>query len=776
MIKNKETTFIKVLWEDNPENFTKENKKNIISDISSKYGVDVKNIKVVPRPLDKGRISEKANNFLGEEVLSVEYQRELMKIWMERNEIFLDEEKLYLLDDMVNDKVLLEDNDNRHNSWSINWIEFSNFLSFGKGNKIDYRTLEGLTAVQSNPENFGGKTVLALDLPLYLIYGVTTRTKTYSEIFNKYSTDKDMVVSGSININNKEYRVERKLTRSYSKKKEEYTYKNSLNISRIEGEEIISLNDEESKSTQHLFNSVIGTESDFVLTTIFNGNNLEDLLGTKPTERGNILNRFIGVEKIMDKHKEAKELLSKWNKQRLSNIYDSISLHKEIDSAKEDNDTKSIMLDSIKTSVEKNKIELDRYQKDKEVLLSDIKQVSDYLTGFDISQANTKLKVIVEDGKKNNLKIDEVTEEFNKTTELNFDENYFDKISQLSANVNLFVSRDKDKLEFNNQSIDALVNGEYCNQCGSRLEGVDNSKKINELKYINDMLTKRIEKYVNLLNATKNKIGDLKIINENNAQREKLKFKKVELELNREKLRNKFTELKKEIKEYEENLENIKHNTNTKLKIDTINLDIKDTKNAIEDKNRKMSDFEFSINANNQKILDNTKLIKKIEKQEEDAVIYETYVDMLGKNGITKLVLNSVIPKINAELFRLLDDLTEYDLELEINDKNEVQFYLIEGGETRLVTTGSGFEKTMASLALRCVLSNISSLSKPDFIIFDEILGKVSDNNLVKVKEFFERIKIIYNNIFIISHNSVVKDWSDNVIEINKINNVSKIM
>ena len=41
---------------------------------------------------------------------------------------------------------------------------------------------------------------------------------------------------------------------------------------------------------------------------------------------------------------------------------------------------------------------------------------------------------------------------------------------------------------------------------------------------------------------------------------------------------------------------------------------------------------------------------------------------------LSKLVLSSVIPIINYELTRLLDEVCDFEIELEMNDKNEVDF------------------------------------------------------------------------------------------------------
>ena len=148
---------------------------------------------------------------------------------------------------------------------------------------------------------------------------------------------------------------------------------------------------------------------------------------------------------------------------------------------------------------------------------------------------------------------------------------------------------------------------------------------------------------------------------------------------------------------------------------------------------------------------------------------------MIGKNGVSKLVLTSVIPIINYELDRLLDEVCDFHVQLEVNDKNEVDFIIIKNDVIKKLKTGSGLETTLASLALRSVLGRISTLPKPNIIVFDEVLGKVANVNLDQVKIFFDKIKKMYETIFLISHNLIVQDWADKIITIEKNNDVSSL-
>jgi len=112
---------------------------------------------------------------------------------------------------------------------------------------------------------------------------------------------------------------------------------------------------------------------------------------------------------------------------------------------------------------------------------------------------------------------------------------------------------------------------------------------------------------------------------------------------------------------------------------------------------------------------------------------------------------------------------------MQINDKNEVEFYLIKDNVTKKLKSGSGLERTASSLALRFVLGQISSLPKPNFIAFDEVLGKVADENLDTIRLLFDKASEMFETIFIISHITIVKDWAMKVVTIEKTENISKI-
>ncbi len=185
-----------------------------------------------------------------------------------------------------------------------------------------------------------------------------------------------------------------------------------------------------------------------------------------------------------------------------------------------------------------------------------------------------------------------------------------------------------------------------------------------------------------------------------------------------------------------------------------------------------------SITSINEKIENNKKLIVRIQEEEEKEKIYKIYLEAFGKNGVTKIIMKTMMPLINSELQRLMEDSCYFRLEVRISEKNEVEFVMIDNGTgiDKLMTSGSGYEKTIASLALRSVLTKICTLPKPNLVVMDEVFGKISNENLEMVSEFFVKLKDYFEKVFVISHNPLINNWSDNIVKIKKENNVSKVL
>jgi ATPase involved in DNA repair len=127
--------------------------------------------------------------------------------------------KRYLRLIMLLNKIIAETEDiAAFKKWYIKKIEFSNFLSYGENQVLDFTKCNGITVIESNPPNFGGKTVLTVDLLMFLFFNTTTKTSKAEEVFNRF-TDRDKVsVRGEVTIDGEDYLIVRNLERKYQRR------------------------------------------------------------------------------------------------------------------------------------------------------------------------------------------------------------------------------------------------------------------------------------------------------------------------------------------------------------------------------------------------------------------------------------------------------------------------------------------------------------------------------------------------------------------------------
>ena len=176
----------------------------------------------------------------------------------------------------------------------------------------------------------GVKLFFSIDSLLFLFFGKTTKTDTTSEIFNTFTDKDEVVVGGEINIDGDEYIIERKLFRKKSKTGK-YKTSSELNFFRVLSDgSHENLEGEQRRETDKLISETIGTFDDFMLTIVATAKNLEDLLETKPTQRGRLLTKFIGLEIIEKKEEINKGLMSDFKSKMKSNVHNTKELEFEI--------------------------------------------------------------------------------------------------------------------------------------------------------------------------------------------------------------------------------------------------------------------------------------------------------------------------------------------------------------------------------------------------------------------------------------------------------------
>lgn len=766
--------FIKVTWEDVPENFTPEKIRRVKSYFEKKY--NAKSVQVITKTLSNVNQTRLESLEASDNILDHQYQKKLMKDFLKDNNITIKEELMERLDNKVNTQIdKLNENKVRYNKWYIKKVEFSNFLSFGDNNTIDFTGLDGITVIESIPKNFGGKSTSSVDLLMFLFFNTTTKTKTNGEIFNRFTDKNEVSVRGEITIDGEDYVIERKTTRKMSKSGE-YTVKNELEFyKKMEDGSIVNLSGEQRRETEAFISSAIGTQEDFLSTILTTGYNLEELIESKPTARGQILTKFMGLESLKAKEEIAKEMYNDWSKKLVSNTYNKITLESDNETYKQSITNSESEIVRLTKELDKFEKELEKLEKKRdEVFLKRNNDVDKDLLNTNPTLLQREVDNLIVQRNQSQLNANNVV--VVEPSEFYDEEQHKELKSKMVELQGIDVAYKYEKGE-KEKLIKQFEEGTVCPTCNRVLDEVDHTDEIEKIKKEIEDIEKEIElnqKQFDLLKEQSEGFETLKIEFET-YERNKLRKERYELEVEQKQLE--IDSKQKRLDNYESNKKKLEDNQKIdaevivlKTKIETANGDIRQTNTNIEKHTNNISNM-------NEKIGINEELLKKITSEEELSVVFKIYLTVYGKNGISKIILKNMIPLINQELYRLLVDSCHFILEMNINDKNEVEFIMIDT-ETRIVkplNAGSGYERTISSLALRSVLTKISSLPKPNIVVMDEVFGKIADENLEMVGEFFKKIKNYFDHIMVISHNSLIRNWSDNIIMIKKEENVSSI-
>ena len=765
-----ENPYIQVVWEDTPENFTQERIKSVKQYFQKKY--NSLNVNVI----SKTKQSEDVNQTIDVSfnIMDKNYQRELMKGFLETKGQGDSFEDILKIDEIVDNRIAAEDSEaTPFQRWYIKKIYFSNFLSYGDNQVLDFEKCNGITVIESDPPNFGGKTVLTVDLLMFLFFNTTTKTQKAEEVFNRFRDSDKVSVRGEIIIDGDEYVVSRTITRKKAKSGE-WNVKTELDfLKKLADGSYQNFTGEQRRETEKFIKNSIGEMDDFLMTILTTSTNLEELIDSKPTARGQVLSRFMGLEFLKRKELVAKEMLSEYSKSMISNVYNSETLKGEIETNLET--IKQLQEDNVNVGKEITDVteRLAMGQEFRDDLLkskhTDIDQ--DLITlnpiqlQSEITNAQTECDRLAEQVK--SVVVKEPTDYYH--------EDKHDEIRKDISQRNIQKSQYQIQVEGIDKLAASVSGGIKCEHCGIELINAELTKA--RLAEKDELLLKiqQLEIDVKSLDEKDKSYAQLKK-DFDEYEKNKLIKEKYELQLEASKL--KLEKHQTTYKRYQESQDKIKKNQEIDAKIVKAQVRLDELINTKRELERKQTTNGHTITTLMEKNQSNQDKIEKIKEEFEKEKIYKIYLELFGKNGVSKIIMKTMMPVINQELQRLLQDSCYFNLEIRINEKNnEVEFMMIDNstGIEKLMSSGSGYERTIASMALRSVLSKICSLPKPNIIVWDEVFGKISNDNLELVGEFFVKIKEYFEKIFVITHNPLVSNWADNIVKIKKVDNISSV-
>ena len=766
--------------------FNEAKKESLRKEISEKYGLPVKNVEVNFIPITMDNNGEKIS--LASDIITniqdPKFQQQLFGEYLELkgiNDCNFDE--IVNIDKRVNAFVDFNAY-SKYKPYKIKYLKWDNYLSYGKDNYFDFTKLKGLVLLTGQPENTSGKTTLAIDLLRFALFGKAEKSPTLDSVFNTYlENETEVMVEAGIEIEDVDYVIRRTITRpaksrrtSKSKAKQKVEYFRLLNG---DYEEIEHCEGESGTQTNNIIRETVGNIEDFDLVISATAYTLGNLLRMGQTDKGKLFSRWLGLLSIEEKERIAKDLWKKESQALLSNTYNKASLEMEIIDMKTviENDNKNIIAAQEKMNAANEN--LDKYNKEKLDIIKNRKEIKEELIRVDVATIENNIRYCNQglEQQRGIMKVKKERYMQIKDSVFNMEEYNGKKDEERNIEIEQAELRTKiNVLKEENKRIEALVEKKTCPTCGHEIDILEQSSFIEKNNgKIKEHTDKGVENKKKLDFLKKEIVGlEQKRAEENELNRLKPEMSAIKVQIDNLKLQ--IADWTRKKTEIETNKENIKYNNEIDNKIRIVDENIKVETNIKEQQIREIQNFKNEIANFTKQIEDRNTIIKKLTEEEKTIRNWNIYQELVGKNGIIKIVLKRALPILNNEIARLLNGLCDFDVKLSIDDNNKICLDLIRDGvKMDLGVAASGWEGTVSSIALRSALSSVATLPKSNTLVLDEVLSGVSSENAENVFKLFRRMLPNYDSIIHICHDTTLVDWHDQTVVVTKQDNISKV-
>lgn len=781
--------------------YNEQKKETLRRHISEKYNVPIKNVEIIFSPItidENGEELSLASNIIND-IQDPNFQRQLFWEYIALNNINgIRKIDIEAIDNEVNSYVDF-DTYRKYKAYKFKYVKWDNYLSYGKGNYYDFTKLHGLVLLNGQPENQCGKTSFSIDLLRFALFGKSDKTPTLNDVFNKFLPEETEVrVEACIEIEGKDYIIRRTVTRpSLKKRSEKSKCKQKVEYFQLVNgsyDLIENCEEETVQQTNNIIKETVGSLEDYNLVISATAYTLSDLLKMGQKDKSSLFSRWLGLMTLEEKEEVAKTLWKdKYAKRLLSNTYNKGDLISEINEIKQrinNNDEQLVLLNNKLCA---SNDEISKLDSEKTTLLLSIKQIKEELKNVDITTIENTIssKETILKRKKEERRVFE--NEYNiiknvifNNVEYKAKQKEIDGINQ--EIINCTTIREKLLAEYNNiakdnKRIQGLIQKKICPTCGHKIEIAEQNITINANNIkATECVTRgkdnneKLKRLTDSLDKLKNDLQQIETNRDTVHKREKLELNITAIDTQMQLINKELEDLYSKKKEIENIKEYVKKNNEIAIKIRNINAKINTEKNI---NNSIIKDIEEKKNENkiySKNIEEKNTLIQKLEKEEIVIKNWKLYQQLIGKDGISKMVLKRALPIINNEIDRLLNGLCDFKVLLRITGDNKVSIDMERNNEIMdLGICASGFETTMASIALRAALCSMSSISRPNFCTMDEIIGPIGSSNYESLHELFNRMCSNYQFILHISHVEDVWDWHNTQITVYKDGNISRV-
>ena len=758
--------------------------KRLIATIRKKY--DVQDI-TIQRTIGSIDTSSTSSLAIGN-VRDVEYQNVLLSDYIDSNFPQATAEEIDAIRHInrtINSKLPAVESI-RHTTWHPISFEFDNMFSYGEGNVINFENLSDVCGLFA--ANTSGKSSL-LDAITYTIFDKCSKTGKANEVLNNKKTTFRGVFK--FEMNGIQYTIERRGT----KKKEKHV---KVDVEFYTDTE--NLNGEERSDTNKSIRRYLGTYDDFILTAFSLQADNNNFIEKSQKERKDLLSQFLDItvfeqlyQLAADEIKETAGRLKDYKKTDFAELIidaDAIISKNQstIQQLEQDEDTKQDLRNTLQEKI-----------------------VSLIETKLPTTYDGPNIKILQRNETELESSIDTLQQDIESAEQLiiTSKQNITNKkiqikainVNELQTNLQTLSTLESDITELNRQcklqqgivnakqeKINHLESHEYdpeCKYCTSNVfiqDAIEAKNTIDQDRTVLADLTAQITDIDDACDA----LGIYRI-QESNFNKLKSEIEKDQNILERLELQLQILESDLQTKEseletclerqdsFQKNITAIEHNEIVDTQISTCKSDIITCTDEIKSIQEKIKSMYGAIEVAKTKKASALDNLEKYQKLETEYKAYEYYLDSVKRDGIPMDLVVKALPKIEAEINNVLNQIVDFNMVMNTDGKNINGYIIYDEDNYWPLELTSGMERFVSSLAIRIALINVSALPRPNFIAIDEGWGSLDAEHIASVVNLFDYFRTKFDFSIIISHVDSMRDMVDNLIEVNKQNGYSQI-
>jgi len=746
------------------------------------------------------KLSSVSNNSRGsiaitKDIRDSEYQSKLIEEHLERNFSMIDDSILTRIRNINRDlnKLLPDVEIGRNINWKPKKFEFSNMFSYGENNVIEFDKMKGAIGIFA--PNHAGKSAI-LDALAYCIFDKCSRTKMAAAVINnKKNTFKCKL---NFEIDGVDYFIERR-----GKRKKDGGARVDVDFWMIgEDGNPISLNGDQRVYTNKNIRGYLGNYDDFALTALSVQNNNTGFIDKTQTEKKDLLAQFLDISVFEELYHFANE--------EIKDVQVLLKDFKNTDFSQKLHD-ENILLAELKEKykvIEKEKAELLKSEKsvNKKIIeyTSKIIQLDPEVPESvetlesDAKQLISNIKIEKQKLEKYEKYTQENKKEFLEATKLinGYDREQINKDSQRSSEVDKLLQKINHEIEMMKVKVNGkldivkqLHDHEYdpdCEYCSDNSFVKSAEKARQELPKLK-LDTEKLLKSKNSLELESKDLSDsvmksveldkldakLSLIKQYQSE---IKVKTITRKSNISTKESLQKSINKSIEKYYDNKRSILSNSRITENISKKETELESVKDNLSTVNTKLQ-TSFSDISVCQKTIEN--ILDSIERAhdlEERLKAYEYYLSAIQRDGVPYELISEILPYVEEEVNIILSQITDFSIQFETDGRNINTFIVYSDDEKWALEMTSGMEKFVSSLAIRVALINVSNLPRPNFLAIDEGFGNLDSANLNSIFSLFDYLKLNFDFMIVISHIDLMKDATDNILEITQNKGYSKVL